>query len=121
MDTRPYYNKTDIECIEIIELMPFCLGNAFKYVYRAGFKDDEREDVEKAIYYLNRQLNIKYKPRYSRYLDCDFLQNFEAFPKWKKNTLWFIHSSRGSVEVGYLKLAITTLRERLDETHQIQP
>ena len=45
-----------IECIQITEHMNFCLGNALKYIWRCGLKGDKVEDLEKAIWYLNREL-----------------------------------------------------------------
>lgn len=32
----------------------FCMGNALKYVLRAPYKDSERADLEKALWYLER-------------------------------------------------------------------
>lgn len=43
-----------IECIEIAELLPFCLGNCYKYLHRAGLKGKFKEDLEKARFYANR-------------------------------------------------------------------
>jgi hypothetical protein len=34
----------------------FRLGNAFKYIVRAGKKEDARKDLEKAIEYLKMEL-----------------------------------------------------------------
>jgi hypothetical protein len=49
------------EAIKVIEAweLNFCLGNAVKYISRAGKKDRSKtaEDLEKAIWYLNRELN----------------------------------------------------------------
>ena len=45
-----------LECIDITRWMPFTLGNAFKYVWRAGKKGDACkaiEDLRKAEFYLN--------------------------------------------------------------------
>ena len=52
----PHYAKhpSGIECIEITELLPFTLGNAFKYAWRAGNKFDTVEDWRKARWYLTR-------------------------------------------------------------------
>ncbi len=46
-----------LECIEVAEHLPFCLGNAIKYIWRAGKKEGEdwRLDLEKARWYLERQ------------------------------------------------------------------
>lgn len=43
-----------IECIEITELLPFCLGNCYKYLHRAGLKGDELTDLKKAVFYARR-------------------------------------------------------------------
>jgi hypothetical protein len=55
-----HYNAGRIEVIDFIEdqNLNFNLGNAVKYISRAGKKDPEkfREDLEKAIWYLNREL-----------------------------------------------------------------
>lgn len=46
-----------VECIEITEHMNFCLGNATKYIWRAGLKSaDPSEDLLKARWYINREL-----------------------------------------------------------------
>lgn len=47
----------DIECIDIVEHRPFLIGNAIKYLWRAGSKDDEVQDLRKAIWYINRRIN----------------------------------------------------------------
>jgi hypothetical protein len=48
------------EVIKIIEVldMDFHIGNAFKYISRSGRKDKDKEieDLEKAIWYLNRKI-----------------------------------------------------------------
>lgn len=52
-------HPSGVECIEIAEMLPFNLGNALKYLWRAGKKLDEFEDVKKAVFYLRRQANSK--------------------------------------------------------------
>lgn len=68
-----HYADSKIEVIEYIEdkNLGFCLGNAVKYISRAGKKVDngrnviekEIEDLQKAIWYINRRIleleNIK--------------------------------------------------------------
>ena len=48
------------EAIKVIEAwgLGFCLGNAVKYISRAGKKDPakEIEDLEKAVWYLQREI-----------------------------------------------------------------
>lgn len=67
---HPAHYNTDIsgvECIEIVRHMDFNLGNAFKYMFRAGRKNisgeavlEELKDLEKAIWYLkDERLNVK--------------------------------------------------------------
>lgn len=52
----PHYTSSPsgIECIEIAEQLPFCLGNCYKYLHRAGLKGDELTDLNKALFYANR-------------------------------------------------------------------
>ena len=38
--------------------LDFCLGNALKYISRSGRKDDAIEDLKKAIWYLNQEIEI---------------------------------------------------------------
>ena len=54
----PHYtaHPSGVECIEITEHMNFCLGNAIKYIWRAGLKKNEVEDLKKAVWYLNREI-----------------------------------------------------------------
>ena len=60
VDHPSHYNAGKIEVIDFIEdqNLNFHLGNAVKYISRAGKKDPKkfREDLEKAIWYLNREL-----------------------------------------------------------------
>lgn len=47
---------TQIECIDVVEHMGFVLGNAVKYIWRADLKNDAIEDLKKAAWYLNREI-----------------------------------------------------------------
>ena len=56
---HPSYYQGKIEVIDFIEdkELGFHLGNAIKYIARAGKKTpDAKEDIEKAIWYLERYL-----------------------------------------------------------------
>lgn len=46
-----------VECIQITEHRDFCVGNAGKYLWRAETKGDEVEDLCKARWYIDRQLD----------------------------------------------------------------
>lgn len=59
----PHYRSGGIECIDYLEakltseqFVGFCLGNALKYLSRAGKKGDFSEDLAKARWYINRLL-----------------------------------------------------------------
>ena len=49
-----HYRQYAHECIEFTQHLNFNLGNAFKYIWRHKEKNG-REDLEKAIWYLERQ------------------------------------------------------------------
>ena len=53
-------HPSGIECIQIAEHFPFCIGQVIKYVWRAGLKDITREgeveDLKKARWYLDREI-----------------------------------------------------------------
>lgn len=55
-----HYTTGKIECIDFItdKKLNFCRGNAVKYIVRAGLKDPSKEieDLEKAVFYLNREI-----------------------------------------------------------------
>ena len=56
-----HYNTGKIEVIEFIEdqKLGFNRGNAIKYISRAGKKGDkEIEDLKKAVWYLNREIEL---------------------------------------------------------------
>ena len=53
----------EIECIDIARHLNFQLGNAFKYVWRAGKKGGsamELEDLKKALWYLEDSIRNGY-------------------------------------------------------------
>lgn len=49
-------HPSGIECIQITEHMGFNLGNALKYIWRCDLKKDAVEDLRKAMWYINREL-----------------------------------------------------------------
>lgn len=50
-------HPSGIECIQITEHMGFNLGNAVKYIWRADLKDNAIQDLEKAVWYIQREIN----------------------------------------------------------------
>jgi hypothetical protein len=50
-------HPSGVECIDIVEHYDFCLGNALKYLWRAGIKSENPiEDLKKAKWYIERKL-----------------------------------------------------------------
>ncbi len=49
-------HPSGIEAIQMTEHMSFCIGNAIKYLWRADLKNDAIEDMKKAIWYINREI-----------------------------------------------------------------
>lgn len=50
-------HPSGIECIQITEHMGFNLGNAIKYIWRCDLKKDAIEDLKKAKWYIDREIN----------------------------------------------------------------
>lgn len=59
-------DPSGVECIQITKYRDFCIGNAIKYLWRAGLKSDsnvtdkekEIEDLQKAIWYINEKIKM---------------------------------------------------------------
>jgi len=49
-------HPSGIECVQIVEHMTFNRGNAVKYIWRAGDKGSEIEDLKKARWYVDREI-----------------------------------------------------------------
>lgn len=94
-----------VECIEFTRLMPFSLGNAFKYIWRAGKKGGpakEIEDLEKALWYLNdhqkhgcgweiyNQLTGRICPLFSVIMDSIDDGGSNKPESWRRIALWHI-------------------------------
>lgn len=54
-----HYNTGKFEVIEVIEdwNLNFNLGNAVKYISRCEHKGNKKQDLEKAVWYLQRELD----------------------------------------------------------------
>lgn len=59
-------DPSGVECITITQYRDFCIGNAIKYLWRAGLKTDtdksrvtkEIEDLKKAVWYINKKIEL---------------------------------------------------------------
>lgn len=49
-------HPSGVECIQVTEHFNFNIGNAIKYLWRAGLKGAELEDLEKARWYVDREI-----------------------------------------------------------------
>jgi hypothetical protein len=49
-------HPSGVECIDITQHMGFNLGNALKYIWRADLKGDAIEDMEKARWYISKEI-----------------------------------------------------------------
>jgi len=58
VDHPKHYNRhpSGIECIDVVEHMSFNLGNAVKYIWRADEKGAPLQDLEKARWYITREI-----------------------------------------------------------------
>lgn len=68
VDHPDHYNNGNIECIDamtsafgIVVTQDFCKLNAFKYIWRSELKGNENQDIKKAIWYLNKFLELDSK------------------------------------------------------------
>lgn len=63
---RPsHYTQGGIECIDAMvaafgntRTASFCRCNAFKYLWRAGKKDNTIQDLKKAVWYINKEIEL---------------------------------------------------------------
>lgn len=126
-EIRPdYYKSEGMEVFDVIDAfdLDFNLGNAFKYIARAGKKGDKAEDLRKAVTYLNREIEKEEKARpnwMTRWLgetvrDCErkgdfendldrFYQRIECLEDGKKYYLKSLSSGKNE-ECSYVNVAI---------------
>ena len=81
---RPsYYTRGTIEVWDFIrdQELNYFLGNAIKYICRAGYKDCRVEDLKKAITYLEKELEnvIAIEPSHRIPPSVQYTERFE-FP-----------------------------------------
>ena len=65
VDHPKHYNEhpSGVECIDVVEHFPFNVGNAIKYLWRAGLKGDLVEDLRKAALYVEREIERERRSR----------------------------------------------------------
>lgn len=63
----PHYNNSKskcscgkrIECIDVTRHLGFNIGNAIKYLWRCDLKNSPIEDLHKAIWYIQDEINSR--------------------------------------------------------------
>tara|TARA_R100000458_G_C8099270_1_gene126629 strand:- start:209 stop:496 length:288 start_codon:yes stop_codon:yes gene_type:complete len=61
-ETGPeYYRRGSIQVWDFVrdQELNFHLGNVIKYVCRAGYKNDDIDDLSKAIHYLSNEIEFR--------------------------------------------------------------
>jgi hypothetical protein len=54
-------HPSGVECIQVVEHMGFNIGNAIKYLWRADEKGRPIEDLQKAAWYIQREIERRAK------------------------------------------------------------
>lgn len=64
INNPPHYTNhpSGVECIDIAEHMGYNLGNAIKYIWRCDLKANPIKDLEKARWYINREIKKRTLP-----------------------------------------------------------
>jgi hypothetical protein len=88
-------HPSGVECIDVAEHMGFNLGNVMKYVWRADSKGNAAEDLRKAAWYLEReiqrrsggQVDVAELPTDRQRL-CRFMQDVKSLARPKIESQW---------------------------------
>ena len=110
------HQQSGIICNDITRHLSFNRGNAIKYLWRLGQKDDSNQELKKAIWYLNDEFNyfagiVEYTPFVTKLLDSK-LDKLGLYQSEKQielfNLIVFGDAKR-------LKRAIKIIKDMLDE------
>ena len=58
-------HPSGVECIQVTEYFTFNVGNAIKYLWRAAVRGRQLEDLQKARWYVEREIVRIYGPEES--------------------------------------------------------
>ena len=74
-----HYKRFPVEVIDLTEHLNFCLVSAVKYIARAGHKPgaDEVEDLQKAAWYIDREISRLTKQQDFSKLGTDRLKDIK--------------------------------------------
>lgn len=104
----------DLECILFTRQMSFDLGNAFKYIWRAGDKDDITQDLEKAIWYLRDAMSNGYCCDLSSYIP--FIKS-SSLPDWKISALCYILC--GHIQLAFNEINAILKKKQFSELKEV--
>ena len=51
-------HPSGVECVEITKYHDFLTGNSLKYIWRHQYKGHPIEDLKKAVWYLNKRIEM---------------------------------------------------------------
>jgi len=108
--TNPQHYKSHpsgVEAIEITQHMSFNLGNAFKYVFRAAHKGDRLNDLRKALWYIDRELDIVHRSDHWRKM------GHVAEPVGTEGALWQLYCA-GVCSTAHLMRARRFISSQVD-------
>lgn len=89
---RPaHYQGKGLEAIQVIEdwELGYHLGNAVKYILRAGRKGDRKQDLEKALWYVRRAQARRPSGVAGQIESADVSKAFDL-PEEESAAIWFI-------------------------------
>lgn len=101
-----YQDDSGIECIEVTQWMPFCTGNCFKYLYRAGKKGSMFDDLKKAKWYAERA--NKRQETWSRDLPSSFVDKIKMIASSRAGNIRYAMEGIAVGEWGYVIACIST-------------
>lgn len=100
----------EVECIMFSRHLGFALGNAFKYVWRAGIKDDIKQDIQKALWYLDDATAWNININKAEFIE--FLPKYDNLG-WKYNILRYI------LQGGYRNGSVITVFQTETVEHRL--
>lgn len=111
----PHYNQhpSGVEAIQITEHFSFCVGNAIKYVFRAGKKMNNVEDLRKAVWYAERAMS-DWEGNYSGVVRDGVvlpLTRFVAMEKeeWRAKSVFHLATGNPGVAISHILREIRRL------------
>jgi len=97
-----YVGERSVEPLDVIEAwnLNYHLGNILKYISRAGRKDCEQMDLEKALFYLDRALRNCPSVKAESYVKKEIFTVEKVAKDWRLNT---------SLEIALMHLHLATV------------